>query len=195
MMYFRLVKLALCAVALWGAMPGAQADSLYRRGAFHALTSDRRAAAVGDLLTVQVYESATATTSADTATRRTNSVGASLVHGHGDTERAAINTSGNFDGGGKTERTNRFLTSLTVTVREILPNGDLRVEGQQVLSLGEERQTINVLGRVRRADISDGNVVLSTRLADAQITLVGAGDLSEQQKRSWWRRALDWLGL
>jgi flagellar L-ring protein precursor FlgH len=145
--------------------------------------------------TVQVFESATATTSADTATRRTNSVSASLAHSHGDLVHAAINTSGNFDGGGKTERTNRFLTSLTVSVREVLPNGDLRVEGQQVLSLGEERQTINVQGRVRRADISDGNVVLSTRLADAQITLVGAGDLSEQQKRSWWRRAMDWLGL
>jgi flagellar L-ring protein precursor FlgH len=194
MMKMAVLKAGFAAACVCAAV-SAYAESLYRPGTFHALTSDRKAAEVGDLLTVQVFESATATTSADTATRRSNSVGAAITHSHGDVLHAGIQTNGDFDGGGKTERTNRFLTSLTVTVRELLPNGDLRVEGQQELSLGDERQTINVQGRVRRADISDGNVVLSTRLADAKITLVGAGDLSERQKRAWWRRGLDWLGL
>jgi flagellar L-ring protein precursor FlgH len=174
---------------------GAQADSLYKPKSFQALTSDRKAAAVGDLLTVQVFESATATTSADTSSRRKNNISGSLVHGKNDSARVALATSGDFDGGGRTERTNRFLTTLTVRVRDIYPNGDLQVEGEQVLSVDDERQTIHLVGRVRRVDISDTNVILSTRLADANITLVGDGALSDQQRRAWWRRAIDWLGL
>jgi flagellar L-ring protein precursor FlgH len=108
---------------------------------------------------------------------------------------AGIEAGGDFDGGGSTQRTNRFLTTVTVAVKEVLPNGDLRVEGQQILSLNDERQTVNIQGRVRPVDISDGNVVLSTRLADASITLVGDGELTERQRRSWWKRAIDWLGL
>jgi flagellar L-ring protein precursor FlgH len=63
------------------------------------------------------------------------------------------------------------------------------------LSLNDERQTVNIQGRVRPVDINDGNVVLSTRLADARITLIGDGELTERQRRSWWKRAVDWLGL
>lgn len=183
----------LCSALL--ALAGARADSLYKPQSFQALTSDRKAAAVGDLLTVQVFESATATTSADTATRSKNNISASLVYGKHEVERAALATSGDFDGGGRTERTNRFLTTLTVKVREVFPNGDLQVEGEQVLSVDDERQTIRLVGRVRRVDISDANVVLSTRLADANITLVGDGALSDRQRRAWWRKAMDWLGL
>ncbi|MFL6676179.1 MAG: flagellar basal body L-ring protein FlgH [Massilia sp.] len=187
-------KLAMLCAALL-ALTGAQADSLYKPKSFQALTSDRKAAAVGDLLTVQVFESATATTSADTSSRRKNNISASLVHGKNDMARAALATSGDFDGGGRTERTNRFLTTLTVKVRDVYPNGDLQVEGEEVLSVDDERQTIHLVGRVRTADISDTNVVLSTRLADANITLVGDGALSDRQRRAWWRRAMDWLGL
>jgi flagellar L-ring protein precursor FlgH len=50
-------------------------------------------------------------------------------------------------------------------------------------------------GRVRPQDISDGNLVLSTRLADARITYVGEGDLSDRARRAWWRRFLDAVGL
>lgn len=180
---------------LAGVMPWAAADSLYKPQTFRALTSDRKAAAVGDLLTVQVFENATATTSADTATRRSAGARAGLTRSSGPSLHADLEAGGDFDGGGRTQRTNRFLTTVTVAVREVLPNGDLRIEGQQVLSLNDERQTVNIQGRVRPLDITDGNVVLSTRIADARITLVGDGDLTERQRRAWWKRATDWLGL
>ena len=173
----------------------ALADSLYKPQTFRALTSDRKAAVVGDLLTIQVFENATATTSADTSTRRNASARAGLVRPSGSSVSAALQTSGDFDGGGSTQRTNRFLTTVSVTVREILPNGDLRVEGEQTLRLNDERQTVNIQGRVRPVDISDGNVVMSNRLADARITLVGDGDLTDRQRRNWWKYVTDLLGL
>ena len=91
--------------------------------------------------------------------------------------------------------TNKLLATLTVTVTEVLPNRELRVAGEQLLTVNEELQKVNLEGRVRPQDISDGNVVLSTRLADARITYVGEGDVSERARRSAWRRIFDWLGL
>jgi flagellar L-ring protein precursor FlgH len=189
------LRIALSGLLVCGLVAHAAADSLYKPQTFRALTSDRKAAVVGDLLTIQVFENATATTSADTATRRSASARASLIRSSASPLHASLDAGGDFDGGGSTQRTNRFLTTVTVAVKEVLPNGDLRVEGQQVLSLNDERQTVNIQGRVRPVDIADGNVVLSTRLGDATITLVGDGDLTERQRRSWWKRATDWFGL
>lgn len=194
-MHMKPIRAFLLAAGCCAALPHAAADSLYKPQTFQALTADHKALRVGDLLTVQVFENATATTSADTATRRKNSASLNLANGNGHSLRGELQESGDFDGGGHTQRTNRFLTSLTVTVRAVLPNGDLMVEGRELLTLNDERQTVQVEGRVRRVDISDANVVLSTRLGDARITLVGDGDLSERQRRAWWRRAIDWMGL
>jgi len=84
---------------------------------------------------------------------------------------------------------------LTVSIREILPNGDFKVAGEQFLTVNQEPQKVTLEGRVRPLDISDGNVVLSTRLADAKITYVGEGDIAERNQRPWWRSLLDKIGL
>jgi flagellar L-ring protein precursor FlgH len=189
------MKTMLLGICLSSVVACAQADSLYKRESFKSLTSDRKAAVVGDVLTVQVVENTSATTTADTATRRSSGARLGFGSTRGSSLHAELDARGDFDGGGSTRRANRFQTALTVSVREVLPNGDLRVEGQQVLSLNDEQQTVRVEGRVRRMDISEGNIVLSSRLADARITLVGDGDLTERQRRSWWKQAMDWMGL
>jgi flagellar L-ring protein precursor FlgH len=171
------------------------ATSLYDERAFRPLTGDRKAHAVGDVLTVQVFENSSASTSADTGTRRKNNLDAELTHGARRVGETGIVVNGEFDGGGRTQRTNRVLITLSVSVREILPNGDLRVAGEQTLLVNQEQQRVTLEGRVRPQDISDGNLVLSTRLADARITYFGEGELSERQQRAWWRKLLDWVGL
>jgi flagellar L-ring protein precursor FlgH len=191
---FLFARTLLC-LALAGDGSCALADSLYHESSFRPLTGDKKAHKVGDLLTIQVYESASASTSSDTGTRRNNGLRADLVNGGGRGGHFSLNTSGDFDGGGHTQRSNKFLTTLTVTVTEVLAGGDLLVGGEQVLTLNEEQQRVKMQGRVRPADISDSNVVVSTRLADAQITYLGHGVLSERQKRSWWRVFTDLLGL
>ena len=69
------------------------------------------------------------------------------------------------------------------------------MSGTQQLTINEETQRIALSGRVRPEDVSDGNVVSSTRLADADITYVGEGHLADRQQRPWWRRLLDAMGL
>lgn len=190
------VVLGLLAVSLLGASVPANAESLYQEGTFRPLTADNKAFRVGDSLTIQVFENSSATSSANTGTRRANDISGSVTHtGNRVVGQLGIGVTGDFDGGGRTQRANRLLATLTVTVQEVLPNNELRVAGEQLLTVNEELQKVNLEGRVRPQDISDGNVVLSTRLADARITYVGEGDVSERTRRSVWRRVFDWLGL
>ncbi|MDP9933656.1 flagellar basal body L-ring protein FlgH [Variovorax paradoxus] len=172
------------------------AESLYQEGSFRPLTADNKAFRIGDSLTVQVFENSSASTSANTGTRRANDITGSVTHTGGKVVgQLGIGVTGEFDGGGRTQRANKLLATLTVTVQDVLPNGDLRVAGEQLLTVNEELQKVNLEGRVRPQDISDGNVVLSTRLADARITYVGEGDVSDRARRSIWRKVFDWLGL
>jgi flagellar L-ring protein precursor FlgH len=171
------------------------AQSLYDEKTFRPLTADNKAFRVGDVLTVQVIENAAASANADTGTRRGNNISAQLARPTHGPIAVGLATSGEFDGGGSTARAGKLLAQLSVTVREVLPNGDLRVSGQQLLLINEEQQRIDLEGRVRPQDISDGNVVVSSRLADAKINYVGQGDLADRQKPAWWRKVVDWLGL
>jgi flagellar L-ring protein precursor FlgH len=173
----------------------ASAQSLYREDSWRGLTADVKAYRPGDVLTVQVLENSSAVSSADTGTRRGNTIRAELAHGVNTAAQAAATVNGEFDGGGRTQRTNRLLTTVTVTVREVLPGGQLRIAGTQVIRVNEELQQVTLEGLVRAADISDGNLVPSTRIADARITYVGEGDVSERARRSWWRRLLDTVGF
>ncbi|WP_116138490.1 flagellar basal body L-ring protein FlgH [Trinickia diaoshuihuensis] len=174
----------------------ASAESLYREDAYNALISDAKAHRVGDLLTINVYEQSSASTSTDTSTQRTNGLnGAISVLSSGRQLGGSLSQGGTFDGGGTTQRANKLLATLSVNVKEVLPNGDLLVAGEQILKVNNEQHKVNLTGRVRPQDISSDNVVLSPRLADAHIDYLGEGDLSERQKRGWWRWVLDWLGL
>lgn len=189
-------RMALASVLLLMACVSAGAESLYDESRFHPLMADNRARRVGDLLTVQVYENSSASSSANTGTKRSNDIGASITHANGrPIGQLSVGVNGDFDGGGRTQRTNKLLATLSVSVQEVLPNQDLRVAGEQLLTVNDEVQKVNLEGRVRPQDISDGNVVLSTRLADARITYVGEGDVSDRARRGLWRKVMDWLGF
>jgi len=173
----------------------AHAEGLYREDSYRSLIADNKAYRVGDVLTVQVFENSTATSTADTGTRRKNALNASLTHGPKTVGQTGIGVDSDFDGGGTTQRTNRVLATISVTVREVFPNGELKVAGEQMLTVNEELQKVSLEGRVRPLDISEGNIVLSTRLADARITYLGEGDLAERSQRAWWRKFLDAVGF
>jgi len=183
---------ALLALACAGA---AQAQSLYREDTWRPLTADNKAFRPGDVLTVQVFENSSATTSADTGTRRNNHISASLAHGTNIPAQASLAVGGDFDGGGRTQRTNRLLTTVSVTVQEVLPGGQLRIAGAQSVTVNDELQTVTLEGVVRPVDISDGNVVQSTRIAAARITYLGEGGVSDRSRRPWWRQVLDFVGF
>jgi flagellar L-ring protein FlgH len=185
-----LLALSLCPATAAGA------GSLYDESTYRPIAADQRAHRVGDVITVQVFENSSASSSTDLATERNGSVNANVdIHGAARPYGGTATVGGSFEGGGSTQRANRLLAIVTVTVREVLPSGDLQVAGEQVLVVNKEEQKVTVEGLVRPQDVSADNVVLSTRLANARITFLGEGALSNRQTRPWWRYLLDFVGL
>lgn len=179
----------LCTLATAGA-----AQSLFQEENWRGLTADNKAFRPGDVLTVQVYENSSATASADTASHRDNQLQASVALGSR-LHQAEVNIGSDFNGGGQTQRASRLLVTLTVSVQEVLPGGHLRIAGTQDVTVNDELQRVSLEGLVRPFDITDGNVVQSTRIANARITYVGEGHLTERSRRSWWRKLLDAVGF
>lgn len=192
----RYLKIVWSTVLLFGVVGTScvQADSLYQPGSYQSLTSDLRPRRAGDLITVMVYESASATSTANTSAGRDAGVGLDIQRpgrGYG----AGINTNNQMDGRGRTAREGRVLAQITVSIREVAANGDLLVAGEQLLNVNNEQQTIKLEGRIRPQDVSDANVVLSTRIADAKISYAGEGDLADSQRPGWWQRFMTFFGI
>lgn len=165
------------------------AETLYKPADYRSLVADRKAFRVGDVLTVLVIENATASASAGTKTDKSTDLG---VHASTPKNRYAygVGIDDGFDGNGKSARTGKLLAQVSVRVTDIEPNGDLRIRGEQYIEINEEKQTINLEGIVRSADIGDGNTVPSNRVGNARITYVGDGALSDSQSRGWISRIL-----
>jgi len=168
--------------------------SLYSDAEFQALTADKRRFQVGEVLTVMVYENASATSSADTGTNRDSNVGVG-VDLPSWKRSAGATVSSDYNGTGRTQRAGRLLAQITVLVREVLPNGDLMVGGEQLLEINGEKQTIRAEGRVRPRDVTENNVVLSNRLAEARLAFVGDGVLGDMQRPRWWQKLLSLFGI
>ena len=181
-----------CAIAL-GVGP-AQSEDLYKGSTWSALATDHRAARPGDSLTVVVYENSTASNSTQNGTRKTSQLSGQLSS---DARRTsgALDLSNSFQGAGQVGRAQQMLAQISVVVDEVLPNGDLRVSGAQNLTLNGEPTSISVRGRVRPQDVMSDNSVLSTRLADAEITYDGTGFVAKGARPGVITRALGWLGL
>lgn len=173
---------------------------MFNEQTYRSLVAEDKAQHVGDLLTVVVQESSSATSTADLRAKRNFSVSAQLQltgipHRGGDPHAATAGTGSESDGAGSTQRSGRLLAQLSVRVMEVLPNSDLAVSGQQSLKINGEEQLITLSGLVRARDIAEGNTVLSSRLANARIQFDGEGFVTDQSKPGLLARLFNFLGL
>lgn len=190
----RLMFVQLCLGIVVSAVPltVVQSDSLYKEESYESLVSDNKGKKKGDIVTVMIYESTTASTSTGTDAGKSSDIG--LVASDGTNEiSGSLGVSNGFDGGGTSSHTGKLIASVSVTVRRVMENGDMIVSGEQSIQLNEESQLIKVKGRVRADDISPDNTVLSSRLADAQIALEGEGLLVDKTKPGVITKLINWL--
>jgi flagellar L-ring protein FlgH len=161
---------------------------------------DRRAHAVGDVLTITLNEQTQASKSTEGTVSRKGSTTTTLpgivtgpLSALGLTN-SSVATAGNldastnhsFDGKGTANQTNSLSGTLTVMVTRVYENGNMWVEGEKKLSLQQGEEYIRVTGLVRPEDIKAGNLVDSGRIAQAQISYTGAGDLADSAVQNWW---------
>ncbi len=150
---------------------------------YKGLFEERRAVRVGDTLTVMLNETTRASKDIGTNARRLSSnglnAGFNMSTGSTATPTAingGVNTNGNinFDSKGGSSASNQFLGTITVTVLEVLPNGNLNVAGEKRLAVGHEEEVIRFGGIVSPSTLQ-GNTVLSSQVADARIEYRGQG--------------------
>ncbi len=98
-------------------------------------------------------------------------------------------SSGEWNAGGRTANKLTVSNRTAVTVVDVLPNGNLVVEGAKIIRTGVEDQYAYMRGVVRPVDIEADNTILSTKIADAQVEFIPAGELTEAQKKGWLLRA------
>ena len=169
--------------------------TMFNHRSYRALVADQKALRIGDALTVLIQESASASSSVDAKASRGQEVGLRGQTLGQEGRGISGGTSSSSEGGGQVARSGRVAAQITVTVTDVLSNGELVVGGQQTVDLNGEAQIISVNGRVRPRDISDNNAVLSSRLADARIRYVGEGYLADKSQPSVWSRIVTWIGL
>jgi flagellar L-ring protein precursor FlgH len=96
-----------------------------------------------------------------------------------------------WNGSGDTQNTLTLTNRTAVTVVDVLPNGNLVVEGAKIIRAGQESQYAYMRGIVRPIDIASDNTVPSTKIADAQVEFIPEGELTEAQKKGWLVRIWD----
>ena len=179
--------------------------SLYAEGT-PGLLEDHNASRVGDILVVKIDEKDVASHQADTTLNKTDATTYGLPAALGfmtalkakypDVDPAKLfssTTDQKFTGNGAVKREGTVTATLPVRVIQVLPSGDLFVEGTKVVMVGAEEHHIYVSGTVRRVDIAEDDSVPSSRIADAEIEYTGRGDLSDTQRRGWLGRTLSKL--
>lgn len=164
---------------------------------------DRRASRIGDIVVVQIVEqhkgSKKANTKADRAANVSAGVSGGLFGLSSLTQKFAqyfnidASTSNDFEGDGSTSREDTLTGTIAATVVEVLPNGDLRIQGKRDVTVNSEKQTMTIKGVVRRIDLDTQNTVLSSAVADAQIAYTGLGVVDDVQRPGWATRIFNWI--
>jgi flagellar L-ring protein FlgH len=170
------------------------------------LSEDFKARRKGDILTIVISENASASKAAKTDTDRSSAIHAGIPNflGLENTDFVKrnfadlsnlINASAEskFAGSGSTSRNETLNASISAKVIDVLPNGNLLVEGRRNVKVNNEDQIIVVEGTVRPSDIGTNNVINSIYIADARISYTGKGIISDRQKPGWLMNIVDQL--
>ena len=160
------------------------------------LFEDQKARHVGDILTIVLQEKTSASKQATTTTSKEQQIdfpnptifGGSVTHAGKNILENSVDQSRDFSGDGKSSQSNTLTGNVTVTVADVLPNGNLVVKGEKVLSLNEGDEYVRFAGIVRQADIQPDNTVLSTQVANVQVTYGGSGVVADSNRMGWLAR-------
>lgn len=169
--------------------------------------ADFRARDVGDMVTITIVEKTAAKGEATTSTGRTTSEDASVTDlfgmplnfkmenfmelGKSFSPTVKGGHTNKLDGSGTTERKGEITATISARVIEILPNGNLYIEGRKETTVNNEKQHIIISGIARPEDISSTNAISSDVISDLRLELSGYGVLADKQSPGWLTRILD----
>jgi len=167
-------------------IPKVSNGSIYQQGMTVGLFDNRTARMIGDILTIDLVESANSNSQSSTTTKKENSVdipsptvaGDKVTKEGKDVLKNQLEAGRDFSGSGNSSQTHSLNAKITVVVSEVLPNRNMVVKGQKLLTLNQASEFIRFSGIVRPEDIRPDNTVLSSRVADANIIYGDSGVIS-----------------
>lgn len=174
-----------------------------------SLFLDYKGRHVGDIIIVNIVESTSASNSNTTSTSKTQATSSTLTNlmglptnlgvtnllgtGNPLDLNNGLNSSNSFSGSGAKAKTDTIQGTIAARVTEVLPSGNLVIEGHRELIVDNEKQMITLSGIVRQKDLNADNTVNSTSIADAKIAYSGQGMLSDSNKPGWLMTLLSWI--
>src|SRR5690606_17504350 len=176
--------------------------AIFQVATYRPLFEDRRARHVGDLLTIDLVEKTSARKSSSSTIDRSGSVGGSITAlpfvRSSRLDRLSLEgeSSNTFEGKGETGSDNMLTGTITVTVVEVLPNGNLLVAGEKQVGVNQNVDVLRFSGVVAPQSIQVDNRVASNKVADARVEFRGRGDVDRAQTVGWLSRFfLSWLPI
>jgi flagellar L-ring protein precursor FlgH len=189
-------------------MPAAQPasynpNSLWRNGS-RAFFKDQRAHQVGDILTIKVKITDKAEFENATKRKRTNKEDSGVDNFFGKQKLPVMNSAlptriftadstGSSEGEGSVNRSEQLQTNVAGVITQVLPNGNMVVEGKQEVRVNFEIRELIVAGIVRPEDIESDNTIDSTKIAQARIAYGGRGQITDMQQPRYGQQVLDVL--
>lgn len=157
------------------------------------LFQDNKAREVGDILTIVLVETTSASTKATTAVNKQTSIdlaaptiaGQSVTYKGKNILQVGVDGSRGFNGNGDTKQSNSLDGTVSVTVVQDLGNGNLLVSGEKKLRLNQGDEVVQLQGIVRTSDIAADNTISSERVADARIVYGGRGTIARSNAMGW----------
>ena len=179
------------------------ADSLWHDESAVSMYSDKKAHAVGDIITILVQESNSAQKDNSTKTAKSSGVDASIsTFLYGPTASKLLTQGGKypglkfdakntFDGGGQINNSETITARIAVRVIDVLPNKTMVIEGKKLTSFSGEKQEAILRGVLRTEDLAANNTIFSYNIADATIQFVAKGAVSDSQGKGWFTKIWD----
>ena len=158
----------------------------------------RRASKIGDILTVLITETTSATNRADTDTKKENTTNITSGEGTGPLSFIpgfGLSSTGTteYKGQGSTTRSQQIQARVSVTVVGLKPNGDLIVEGNRVIDINGEREAVHLSGAINPKIIPATNTIESFRISDLQVSYKGKGVIQEGTRPGILVRVMNWI--
>lgn len=163
---------------------------------YQPLFEDRRPRNIGDILTINLQENVSASKNSSANAKRSGKTGflAAILPGFmqgwlgGSNSELEVKGNSDFTGKGGANANNTFKGTITVTVDQLLANGNLHVVGEKRIAINQGTESIRFSGVVNPRTIGADNNVSSTQVADARIEYVGDGYINESQNMGWLQR-------
>lgn len=168
-----------------------ESGAIYQNSRNYNFYGDTVALNIGDVLTVTLNESTRASKNAETKIKKENDISLPEPNILGKDNigiATSIQNDRDFQGKAEADQSNSLAGNITVTVVEVLPNGVLKIRGEKWLSLTNGDEYVRLTGLVRPQDIDPGNMVASSRIANARIAYGGTGDFDQANQMGWLAR-------